>query len=109
MHHRYIFEDVPTGLVPIASIGQMLGVKTPCINTFVHFVNQLLSVNFWTKGRTVGNLGIDGLTKKELQIYARSGEKPVLRSRSRFWKRSRIGVPLSSTSQVEGSQRVEMI
>ncbi|MFX0090672.1 MAG: NAD/NADP octopine/nopaline dehydrogenase family protein [Candidatus Hodarchaeota archaeon] len=112
LHHRYIFEDIPTGLVPIASIGQMLGVKTPSIGTFVHFVNQLLNVNFWAKGRTVGNLGIDDLTKKELQIYARSGEKPVLSSRSRFlpfWKRSRIDIPLSSTSKVEGPQRMGMI
>ena len=31
LHHRYIDEDVPFSLVPIASVGDLLGVETPTI------------------------------------------------------------------------------
>jgi len=29
LKHRYIFEDIPTGLIPMASLGKLLGVQTP--------------------------------------------------------------------------------
>ncbi|MFX1256020.1 MAG: NAD/NADP octopine/nopaline dehydrogenase family protein [Promethearchaeota archaeon] len=77
LKHRYIFEDIPTGLVPIASLGRMLGVETPCINSFVNFSNCLLNVNFWEMGRTVESLGINDFTKKEIYMYAFSGTTPV--------------------------------
>ncbi|MDH4179785.1 MAG: NAD/NADP octopine/nopaline dehydrogenase family protein, partial [Armatimonadota bacterium] len=36
LHHRYITEDVPMSLVPIASIGEMLGSPCPAIRTVIH-------------------------------------------------------------------------
>lgn len=29
IHHRYVYDDVPTGLVPMVSLGKLLGVDTP--------------------------------------------------------------------------------
>ncbi|MFX0060787.1 MAG: NAD/NADP octopine/nopaline dehydrogenase family protein, partial [Candidatus Hermodarchaeota archaeon] len=77
LKHRYIFEDIPTGLVPIASLGKMLEVETPYINTFVNFSNCLVNMNFWETGRTVESLGINDFTEKEIYMYAFSGIKPV--------------------------------
>ncbi|MCG3177898.1 MAG: hypothetical protein BIFFINMI_00220 [Phycisphaerae bacterium] len=66
--HRYIDEDVPASLVPIASIGEMLGVPTPAIRSIIHLASVMYGVDFWKTGRTVDRLGIRGMTVKEIQF-----------------------------------------
>jgi len=74
LHHRYIDEDVPMSLVPLASIGEMLKVKTHTINSIIHLASIMRGINFWEKGRTVENLGIKGMSIKEIRLLAVSGE-----------------------------------
>jgi opine dehydrogenase len=74
LHHRYIDEDVPMSLVPIASIGEMLKVKTPTIKSIIHLASKMRGVDFWEKGRTVKKLGIKGMSVKEIRILAVTGE-----------------------------------
>ncbi len=75
MNHRYIFEDVPCSLVPIALIGRQYGVDTPTINTMVHLANIVQNTDYWHKGRTTEKLGIKGLSVGELHHYVDTGEK----------------------------------
>jgi len=74
LHHRYIDEDVPMSLVPIASIGEMLKVKTPTIKSIIHFASIMRGIDFWKEGRTVNNLGIKGMSIKEIRLLAVTGE-----------------------------------
>ena len=74
LHHRYIDEDVPMSLVPIASIGEMLKVKTPTIKSIIHLASIMRGVDFWEKGRTVKKLGIKGMSVKEIRLLAITGE-----------------------------------
>ncbi|MFH1825658.1 MAG: NAD/NADP octopine/nopaline dehydrogenase family protein [Candidatus Firestonebacteria bacterium] len=67
INHRYIFEDVPMSLVPISSIGDMLGVPTPTIKSIIYFASIMHGVNYCKEGRTVEKLGIAGLTVKEIR------------------------------------------
>ncbi len=53
---RYFTEDVPTGLVPIASLAKFLNVPTPTINAIIHLSNILCGENFKKTGRTLQNL-----------------------------------------------------
>lgn len=71
---RYITEDVPMSLVPIASIGEYLGVSTPTIKAFIHIASIIHNINYWEEGRNVKRLGIEGLSLKELRLLA-IGEK----------------------------------
>ena len=41
IRHRYIWEDVPTGLVPIASLGEALGLTCPVTNQMIDLANLL--------------------------------------------------------------------
>lgn len=66
LEHRYIFEDVPTGLVPIASIGEMLGIKCPVSKTLISISSVIFGINFWSQGRNVENLGLKGMKAKEI-------------------------------------------
>lgn len=74
LHHRYIDEDVPMSLVPISSIGKMLGVGTPTINAIIHLASIMRAEDFWQTGRTVERLGLKGLSIKEIRLLAVSGE-----------------------------------
>jgi len=56
---RYFTEDVPTGLVPVSSLGMLLGVKTPTIDSIIHLSSILCGINFKNTGRTVQKLGIE--------------------------------------------------
>lgn len=64
--HRYISEDVPMSLVPIASIGSMLGVATPAIDLIIELASTLHGKDYRSEGRTVERLGIAGLSVKEI-------------------------------------------
>jgi len=74
LHHRYIDEDVPMSLVPLASIGKMLKVETPTIKFIIHMASLMRGLNFWEEGRTVEKLGIKGLSIKEIRLLAVTGE-----------------------------------
>ncbi len=71
---RYISEDVPMSLVPMSSVGKMLGVETPMIDTIIRLAGALNQEDYWAKGRTVERLGIANMSLKELRLLA-IGEK----------------------------------
>lgn len=77
LNHRYITEDVPTSLVPIASIGEMLGISTPTIKSIIHLASVALGVDYWEQGRTVEKLGIKGLSVREIRRLALEGPRAV--------------------------------
>ncbi|MEE9910338.1 MAG: NAD/NADP octopine/nopaline dehydrogenase family protein [Deltaproteobacteria bacterium] len=68
VHHRYISEDVPASLVPIASIGEMLGVQTPAMRSIIHLASVMHGYDYWINGRTVDKLGIAGMSVKEIRF-----------------------------------------
>jgi opine dehydrogenase len=74
LHHRYIDEDVPMSLVPLASIGEMLKVETPTIKFIIHMASLMRGLDFWEEGRTAEKLGIKGLSIKEIRLLAVTGE-----------------------------------
>jgi opine dehydrogenase len=72
--HRYIFEDVPMSLVPMSSIGAMLGVSTPTIDMIIDLGSMLHGTDYRAQGRTVSRLGIEGLSVKEIHGIVTAGE-----------------------------------
>jgi opine dehydrogenase len=64
--HRYISEDVPMSLVPISSLGAMLGVATPTIDMIISLGSLLHDKDYRAEGRTVERLGLAGLSLKEI-------------------------------------------
>ncbi len=81
IYHRYITEDVPMSLVPIASIGEMLGIETLTINSIIRLASILHQRDYWAEGRTVDKLGLEGLSIKEIRILAVQGILPTLGER----------------------------
>lgn len=73
VHHRYLYEDIPTGLVPVSSLGDMLGVSTPNTRILIEQASSILETNFWECGRTVENLGLKGLHKDQIKTLVNQG------------------------------------
>ncbi len=71
---RYLDEDLPCSLVPIASIGKMFNVETPTIDSIIRLGCEINSVDYWSAGRTAENLGIAGMNLREIRLIA-IGEK----------------------------------
>jgi len=67
---RYISEDVPSSLVPIASVGAMLGVRTPSIDAIIRIASTINGIDYFATGRTVERLNISGMSVRELRLLA---------------------------------------
>jgi opine dehydrogenase len=73
---RYMEEDIPFSLVPIASVGKKFNVATPTINSIIQLGSQLNSTDYWAQGRTAESLGIADLSLRDLRLLA-IGEAPL--------------------------------
>ncbi|UCC67710.1 MAG: NAD/NADP octopine/nopaline dehydrogenase family protein [Armatimonadota bacterium] len=74
LHHRYLTEDVPMSLVPIASIGDLLGSPCPTIKTIVELANIMHGCNYWETGRTAEKLGLAGLDLQSIRRLVLEGK-----------------------------------
>ena len=75
LNHRYIFEDVPMSLVPIASLGQRFGVSVRGMDSIIRLACIVHRTDYWRRGRTVDKLGIGDLSVSELTHYVDEGVK----------------------------------
>jgi opine dehydrogenase len=75
MKFRYLTEDVPNGLVGLASIGDMIGTPTPIIKAFITIASMINETDYWKEGRTVEKLGIAGMTADQLNKFLDEGKK----------------------------------
>ncbi|MBU6997520.1 MAG: NAD/NADP octopine/nopaline dehydrogenase family protein [Theionarchaea archaeon] len=71
--HRYIMEDIPTGLVPIASLGNYLGAPAPAIESVIGIATHLYGIDFGLEGRTVKSLGLEGMNSQQMIEYVTRG------------------------------------
>lgn len=67
---RYLNEDIPMSLVPMASVGNKFGVETPAIDAVIQLASLLNGRDYWAEGRTVERLGIADMTLKDLRLLA---------------------------------------
>jgi opine dehydrogenase len=79
IHDRYITEDLPYGLVPVAGLGDRLGVDTPLIDSIVTLGSRVCERDFWSEGRTLAALGLADLGPDEILASVRDGEPAAAR------------------------------
>jgi opine dehydrogenase len=73
LDHRYIREDVGYGLVPMAEIGKLLGVKTPVMDALITLASTALGVDFRAEGLTLEKMGLASLKQVELSRVLENG------------------------------------
>jgi len=77
----YIREDVPYGLVPLASLGESVGVPCPALRSVIAGWSTVDGVDYWNEGTTLDRLGLAGLTALQVLEYVRTGRPPGTRTR----------------------------
>jgi opine dehydrogenase len=73
LDHRYLHEDVGYGLVPMAQIGRLLGVRTPVIDALITLASAALRVDFQNLGLTLDKMGLAGIKPEELGEVLENG------------------------------------
>ncbi len=73
LQDRYVTEDIPLGLVPIASIARTLGVPTPAMDVFINLAGILNVTDYWSEGRVVEKLGLAGLSAEQMSTFLSEG------------------------------------
>jgi opine dehydrogenase len=73
LKHRYIFEDVPMSLVPIASLGKRYGVSVRGMESMIQIASIIHRTDYWRRGRTVEKLGLEQWSVSELTSFVREG------------------------------------
>jgi len=86
---RYITEDVPYGLVPLAQLARGFGVDIPIIDATIRMASLINEADYYKQGMSLEELGIAGLGKQELADTLREGFREGLKD---IFTRGVIGI-----------------
>ena len=75
MQYRFLMEDVPFGLVPMASLAELAGTPNEVMKMMIGLTNLVNEVNYYRVGRTLSGLSLADLTVDELIKYVTYGEE----------------------------------
>jgi opine dehydrogenase len=74
LNHRYITEDIPMSLVPIASFGERYGVSVKGIDSIIRLACIIHHTDYYRRGRSVDALGLSQWSVSELTRFVMEGE-----------------------------------
>jgi opine dehydrogenase len=67
LDHKFITEDVPTGLIPMSALGRAAGVGTPAIDALVELGGKMTGRDFAADARTLERLGLSGMDEPQIR------------------------------------------
>ncbi|MEK6255770.1 MAG: NAD/NADP octopine/nopaline dehydrogenase family protein [Chloroflexota bacterium] len=73
VNHRYINEDIPMSLVPMASLGDMFGIRVRGMASIIRQACIIRDKDVWAIGRSVESLGLSHLRAKNLLSLVADG------------------------------------
>lgn len=71
--HKYITEDVPAGLMPMAALGAAIAVATPAIDALITLVCAMTAKSFAAEERSLERMGLTGMDAKTIGRFVRTG------------------------------------
>ena len=72
---RFLTEDVPMGLVPMAEMAKIAGVPTPLMDCAILLTSEIMGQHYRTTGRNLDVMGLTGLNKEELLHRVEEGNE----------------------------------
>jgi opine dehydrogenase len=73
LDHKFITEDVPTGLIPMSELSAAVGVGTPAIDALVELVRKMTGEDFAADARTLERLGLSGMDGPQIRRVVDKG------------------------------------
>lgn len=74
LDHRYLWEDVMTGVVPMVGLGRALNVPVPLMEATLTLASALLGRDLASRGRTLEKLGLAGLDARGIRELVRGSD-----------------------------------
>jgi opine dehydrogenase len=74
LQHRYIYEDVGYGLVPMAALGRLAGVATPAMDMMIDLASLAIAADLRESGLTLGKMGLQGKAPQDLSRFLLEGK-----------------------------------
>jgi opine dehydrogenase len=71
--HRFLNEDVPYGLVPIAELGRVAQVPTPCADAVIEIASIVAGRSYRRDGLTRDRMGIGAMTVRQITTLLQTG------------------------------------
>ncbi|MGN1143238.1 MAG: NAD/NADP octopine/nopaline dehydrogenase family protein [Anaerovoracaceae bacterium] len=74
---RYIYEDIPTGMVPFVAMGELLGMPVEKMKLVITLCEAMLGEDLTNceYSRNLEKLGLGGMTAEQIVEYAKTGVK----------------------------------
>jgi len=92
LSHRYLTEDIPMSLVPIASLGNHYGVSVRGMESIIRLACIAHQTDYWRRGRTLERLGIGHLSVSEFTRYVTGQTKHQLPIQARHPKLAPLSI-----------------
>lgn len=74
LHHRYIYEDIGYGLVPMAGLGRLAKVPTKAMDLLIDLANLATGADLRHTGLTLAKMGLEGKAAADLPGFLAQGE-----------------------------------
>lgn len=74
---RYLRENIPFGLFPLVELGRVAGVEMPVARSLVDLAKAILGPGLLESPRTLGSLGLDGLSVDAIVKHVRGEYEPI--------------------------------
>jgi len=71
--HRYFTEDIPIGDVVYYNLAKKFGVEVPVIDAVIRLGSIMCRRDFYSEGRSLAELGLQGLERDQMVRYVREG------------------------------------
>jgi opine dehydrogenase len=79
LDHRYLHEDVGYGLVPMAEIARLFGIRTPVMSSLITLASVANGIDYSREGLTLEKIGLADIAAENLPAILQDG----------FWQFSR--------------------
>lgn len=75
MWRRWLAADIPMAHVPFAALAALAGTPVPLHDAYITTFSALLGRDFRTEGLTLGQLGLDGMSKEDVAEFVTIGDR----------------------------------
>lgn len=81
LEHRYVFEDIPASLVPLADLARVAGRPAKVTESLITLAGAVTGVDWEARGRTLASIGLAGMDVHEIRDYVTAGPRAASRRR----------------------------
>jgi len=82
LNHRYIFEEIPTSLVPLVDLARVAGCRARVAESLVTLAGAVTGIDWEAEGRTLASVGLADMTVDEIREFVSVGLRTGASARS---------------------------